>query len=240
MVNDTNISCWWRCCRFRNKNVVVWKIVKSCCRFRKWCIISRRTKVKKTIEGENKMSKLIRFLFNKGNCTNIINLTNISEIADNAFSNDSTAKYVKIGENIKTIEKLAFENCSELEAVDIGECSKIFDEDGNCYLIKEDTTGGEKGTNSNKTAEELTIQFHAFSNCQKLHTVIFPDNKSIVIEDEAFKGCTSLRTVVIMSEKVSISPKAFCGCSKFLTFVTSEGSDVERFARENDFRSKNA
>lgn len=25
MVNDTNISCWWRCCRCRNKNVVVWK-----------------------------------------------------------------------------------------------------------------------------------------------------------------------------------------------------------------------
>lgn len=189
---------------------------------------------------KNKMSKLIRFLFNKGKYKNRVHLTGINEIADNAFSNDSTVKYIEMEKSIETIKKLAFENCSELEVVEIGKCSKIIKQGENYYLIKEDTTGGEKGTNSNKTAEELTIQFHAFSNCQKLHTVIFPDNKSIVIEDEAFKGCTSLRTVVIMSEKVSISPKAFCGCSKFLTFVTSEGSDVERFARENDFRSKNA
>lgn len=238
MKNACNLCKLRCCCRFRNSNVVIRKIIKSCCHFRRRCIISRSAKVKKTIKGENKMNKLIRFLFNKGEYKNRVHLTGINKIADNAFSNDNTVKYIKMEESIETIEKSAFENCSELEVVEIGKCSKIFDEDGSCYLIKEDNDSNKIAENT--AAEELTIQFRAFSNCKKLHTVIFSDNKSIVIEDEAFESCTSLRTVVIMSEKVSISPKAFCGCSKFLTFVTSEGSDVERFARENDFRSKNA
>lgn len=162
----------------------------------------------------------------------------IKIISSNAFQN-SKVKIIKLGKNIETIEKSAFEDCSELELV--------YYEDNQNNEGKQ----GERNNNDNLNSIEnieltekdktLTIQANAFKNCTKLTTVIFPKIKEkIIIEKNAFVGCESLRTVVLITDdnaKICFTENPFEDCPEYLTFICRKKSDIAKFARENEFRS---
>ncbi len=89
-------------------------------------------------------------------------------------------------------------------------------------------------------SENLIIQYRAFKDCSKLHTLVFPKNDKykITIEREAFAGCKSLRTVILHGNGTfDIDDNAFASCdTDRLVFVVTEGSGAERFAREHGYR----
>lgn len=153
----------------------------------------------------------------------------IKIISSNAFQN-SKVKIIKLGKNIETIEKSAFENCSELELV-------------YCAKTKEDDSKKDSPIENIEILDssDFTIQANAFKNCEKLTTVIFPKiTKKLIIEKNAFVGCESLRTVVLLTDdnaKICFTENPFEDCPEYLTFICRKKSDIAKFARENEFRS---
>lgn len=134
----------------------------------------------------------------------------LKTIAESAFANEPDISEIKLPSNLQTVEKEAFKNCKSLKVVQ--------------FEGKEDS--------------ELTIQFNAFKDCEKLDSVIFgTDNslKKVTIEKGAFEGCTSLRAVYLNCSECKISDGAFSGAENIILAVKN-GSDVERYARENGIR----
>ncbi len=169
-----------------------------------------------------------------------------TEIAKNAFKNDSTLNifYRKIEDkaNIK-INESAFENCENLSAVIFANANleKSEDLDINTMVLTT-STGSEQAAST--TADKITIQYHAFKDCENLHTVVLPKFNSLIIEKEAFANCKNLRSIVLMenvvstgstTESVSISEEAFSNCSD-LNFICIKDGKIARYARENNFK----
>lgn len=161
-----------------------------------------------------------------------------NEIAENAFKNDKTLNIFQ-GE-IKNntgiiIKKSAFENCVELKAV--------------LYLGNNNTDDKEKKNLSFENGVidkkkllpvgNISIQYHAFKDCENLHTIVLPEFSSIEIEKEAFENCKNIRSVVLVENKeesnVSISDEAFSNCGD-ITFICKKDGKVARYAREHNFR----
>ena len=149
--------------------------------------------------------------------SNLLNNNLINDIAAKSFSNDSTLQRIILPKTTMTIEQSAFDNCSELQIVEL-------DSEDDFVLT--------------------LIQYQAFKNCSKLHTVLlktneYKDNQMIEIEAEAFSGCYNLRTMQISGE-ANISDSAFEGCDKDkLCFVCKKNSSVEKYAREHGYRYVN-
>ena len=109
------------------------------------------------------------------------------------------------------------------------------------------------GINLKEIESDFTVQKDAFKNCSKLETVILPEikktefkrkgskkvdeAKKLIIEKDAFSGCESLRTVVALCDEIDFTENPFTDCPDYLTFVCRKNSKIDRFARENDYRS---
>ena len=138
--------------------------------------------------------------------------TMISKIGEKSFLNDSTLQRIILPDTLTFIEQSAFEKSSELQIVE---------------------------NDSDKSKRYPRIQYRAFKDCSKLHTVILNHRRKIVLEAEAFSGCYNLRTVQITGE-CDISNSAFDGCDKDkLCFVCKKNSSVEKYAREHGYRYVN-
>lgn len=153
---------------------------------------------------------------------NRIYLDRISQINENAFFNAKIKDSVEVfmNENL-CISTHAFENSSFCDFICVN--------------------GQERFSENNKenySHEKIEVQYEAFKNCENLCSAVFPSAKNISIEKEAFRNCPNLRTVVLLCENensVYIAPDAFDENEK-LTFVCIKGSDIERYAREHNFR----
>ena len=145
-----------------------------------------------------------------GNKIDLTAYKKLKTIAESSFANESDISEIELPSNLRTIEKEAFKNCRFLKVVQF------------------------EGNKKSK----LTIQFNAFKDCEKLDSVIFgTDNslKKLTIEKGAFEGCTSLRAVYLNSSECKISDGAFSGAENIILAVKN-GSNVERYARENGIR----
>ncbi|MCI6913233.1 MAG: leucine-rich repeat domain-containing protein [Treponema succinifaciens] len=145
-----------------------------------------------------------------GNKIDLTAYKKLKTIAESTFANESDISEIELPSNLRTIEKEAFKNCRFLKVVQF------------------------EGNKKSK----LTIQFNAFKDCEKLDSVIFgTDNslKKLTIEKGAFEGCTSLRAVYLNSSECKISDGAFSGAENIILAVKN-GSNVERYARENGIR----
>ncbi len=152
-----------------------------------------------------------------------------NEIPKYAFRNDKTLKVFsrKCAEKDKVkICESSFESCTELKAV-VFRKKKLKSKDKTIYIKKK------------PKIKSITIQYHAFKDCENLHTVVFPKFKFLTIEKEAFANCKNLRTIVLVendkTSSVSISEEAFSNCSD-LNFICKKDEKVARFARENKFK----
>lgn len=181
---------------------------------------------------------------------------NIEIIKSKAFQNPWNVKRVLFDEKLKTIEKEAFNDCSELEVFCCGEVSDLQKNEIVNLKINELVTetkmekssgqpenkkieNNQENSESNKDMEikkeNFIIQTSAFSGCESLHTVVFPKCSKLTIEKSAFANCSSLRTVVAFVEDISFTENPFEECPKELIFVCSKDSEIERFARENGY-----
>lgn len=145
-------------------------------------------------------------------------------IKSKCFLNETELKAVKFSSELKTIENNVFEGCTELKEI----YSADFTSENQNQITISKEWKNEK--------DSLIIQSSAFLNCSKLHTVILPVCNELVIEKSAFEGCSALRTVVCFANKISFTGNPFSDCSENLTFVGQKNSEIERFARENNYR----
>lgn len=138
----------------------------------------------------------------------------VLKIKMHSFANDSTLQRIILPEGLEIIEECAFEKCKELQVIQLGNADD----------------------KNNQTNHLLTLQYHCFKDCQKLHAVDLSLASSLRIEAEAFFGCYALRTI-ILPEKCDISEAAFDSCDKdVLRFGVKANSKSEQFAREHGFR----
>ena len=168
----------------------------------------------------------------------ILKISSGLQIVSSSAFKDSKIINVQFEDKVININQSAFENCSELENLIIGkniEENKESDE-SNKNSIKE----GEIRL-SNFVIEEVnadfTIQKDAFKNSLKLKTIILPKCERLVIEKNAFSGCETIRTVIALCKEIDFTENPFEDCSENLTFICYKNSEIERFARENGFRS---
>lgn len=151
------------------------------------------------------------------------------EISENAFKGSYGVEGIVLS-NARKIAKGAFSNCEDLFFIQCAEKTGI-DKDKNAVI------------SSNQISdihENFIVEARAFEDCASLGCVIFPKCDTLTIEKDAFDGCGSLRTVVAFCEHIDFTENPFAGCPETLTFVGTQGSCVERFARENGYRFVNA
>lgn len=164
-------------------------------------------------KNNKKLKLCIRKFDSEVNENQKIDLTGCNKckiIAESAFANEPDISEIKLPSSLQTVEKKAFKNCKSLKVVQF--------------------EGNEKS--------ELTIQFNAFKDCEKLDSVIFGTGnslKKVTIEKGAFEGCTSLRAVYLNSSGCKISDGAFSGAEN-ITLAVKNNSDAECYARENGIR----
>ena len=103
---------------------------------------------------------------------------------------------IEIPSSVTSIEKYAFEECSNLNTV-------IF-------------TGESKLT---------SIGSYAFQNCSSLTSITIPSSVTSIGE-EAFWGCSSLTSITIPNSVTSIGSYAFRGCSSLTSVTFVEGSQI--------------
>lgn len=177
-------------------------------------------------------SALIHFAYaeiklNEPVTLNLTTENKIIMISPRAVSNCSSLQQVVLGESVLTIAEKAFVECGELQIVK--------------YSKKEDCQNQKDSFVELENGKTLSVQYQAFKECAKLHTVVFPEIKkgaTIRIEKESFLNCYELRSVILIGNGTfEISEDAFSGCdTKKLVFVCTKDSIVEQFARENGYR----
>lgn len=150
-----------------------------------------------------------------------------SNIAKEAFKNDTTQECILLDSKVNTIGESAFENCSEIQIVMFSENKELKNEKETELAV----------------SKTLSIHYQAFKNCYKLHTIVLPKmskHKKIKIEKEAFLGCKELRTIVIPEGRAKIAEEAFIGCDTekivFVIFNQNNNCIVAKYAREHGFR----
>ena len=161
-------------------------------------------------------------------------------IGAKAFKNDSTIECVLFSANTKIIADSAFENCKNLQIAEYEEVKSELKECESAADIPVLGNDAEGRINLSSPVNNITVQHHAFRDCDSLHTVVFPKLCKVIIEKEAFLGCTELRTVVLWDGDADIDADAFIGCDSdklfFLTNCEDMNCNVIKFARENGFR----
>lgn len=211
-----------------------------------------------------KDGKIVRFLYATATKDGLVTLDltreQVSCIGKKSFADDTTLQRIVLPQTLETIEENAFENCKELQIVEMP-CSDDVKGAGKEKQPADENTGDEENNNQPAVVEEtdqekqsadkntgnggknnqpapakkLTVQYSAFKNCRKLHTVDLSGAQALRIEAEAFADCDSLRTVVL-PENCSISENAFTGCRPdILCFVAPKNSGAGEYAREHNY-----
>lgn len=112
-------------------------------------------------------------------------------IGANAFYGSTAFTKIEIPSRVTTIEKQAFQGCSELNTVLFGD-------------LREDGT---------RASSQLTaVGESSFANCARLQMMDFSNTQLKAISNKAFSGCTSLSSVLLPSTILSIGDQAFTAC----------------------------
>ena len=127
----------------------------------------------------------------------------ITEIGYKAFENCTNLKSVTIGQNVGTIKGYAFYGCTGLTSITIP---------GNVEIVYGNAFEGCSGlTSVTLEAGIRQIDGYVFSDCTRLSEIKIPDTVT-TIGLGAFYNCTSLSTVTIGSGVTSIEDNTFYKC----------------------------
>ena len=160
-------------------------------------------------------------------CRNTVIPQSVKAIGKSAFTDVLGLKKITIPSGVTRAHNSAFQNCSDLEEVDIKALDNIspymF---ANCKKLKKvilpDTIEdiGLGAFQNCSSLEEIVlpesiklIHSHAFDGCKKLKRINIPHNIS-TIPPSMFDRCESLETIDIPQNIKEISLCAFQGCSK--------------------------
>ena len=147
------------------------------------------------MQNGNKLSHFISTLDKNES----VHLNGITTVCENAFTSSNDVKSIFFDENLKCINKSAFEDSESLKFFCCGKTpeskvteskdsepktQKTKDSENEIYNLKEVTVS--------LNSDSFTIQTLAFSDCKNLQTVILPSCKMLTIEKDAFSGCESL------------------------------------------------
>ena len=183
------------------------------------------------LEKNNNMEFFIGSLDEKA----LVEIDAITAISESALAN-SDVENIQFSSCSTSIDKSAFEDCDKLKTVIFGELGGY-----EVFKVKKEDKKIETSPLKNvkpASAADFTIQTNAFKGCSSLTTLILPQiNGTLTIEKDAFSGCEKLRAVVADCGNADFIGNPFSGCPEHLTFVCKKNSKVDRFARENDYRS---
>ena len=143
----------------------------------------------------------------------------IKEIGEEAFYNNKNLISIIIPNSVTTIGNNAFEDCSNLTTVTIGENSQL-------------TTIGEYAFYNCSSLTSIyipsgvtSISEYAFQSCSNLTTVtIGEDSQLTTIEQYAFSNCSSLVSIIIPDSVTTIGNYAFYYCSDLESITIGEDS----------------
>lgn len=159
-----------------------------------------------------------------------VNAPLIKEIPNEEFWGCKNLSYVVLSESLKTIGSSAFEGCTLIDGLSLGNVesigSKAF---RNCSSLKTADLSSLKSISqsafegctslSDVTFKELkSLGKSAFEGCTNLSNVVFGDSLSI-IEESAFKDCSSLRSAS-MENIQSLGKNAFQNCESLASPLT--------------------
>ena len=140
--------------------------------------------------------------------------TQITSIDDRAFDSCSMLEEIKIGNNIKKIGDYAFRDCTNLKTINIPESitnigNYIF---LNCAELK----------NVNFQKSLSTIGKYWFQNCINLSDITLPASTNRIAEG-AFKGCTKIENIAIPNKVAKIEKYAFEDCTSLKNIKIPDG-----------------
>lgn len=169
-------------------------------------------------------------------------------VSEYCFSKSGLRKVV-FGNNVKFIERIAFDACNRLEKIIFGKNIKEIGDYAFSYCIalkKLELPSSlikiGKGTFSEcgrLTSVELPdsvteIGENAFSKCKDLKKVKIGKGLTVIPEC-CFSNCSKLKEVIIPDTVIQIAHNAFKNCSNF-TIIGNIGSPAEQFAKENNIK----
>ena len=138
----------------------------------------------------------------------------VTSIGKNAFYNCTNLTAITIGNSVKSIGAGAFTGCSGLTSVTINSnniflsnVGKRFGSQVREFIIGDDITD---------------IAPHAFEDCTNITSVTI-GNSVTSIGEYAFSGCTSLDSIIIPNSVISIDRSVFEGCTGLSSVTIGNG-----------------
>ncbi len=132
----------------------------------------------------------------------------IKTIEKNAFQNCTSITSVSLGNNITKIGATAFSGCTGLTDLQVATENSVYYSEGNCIIEKIEKKSG----CSKKTSNVLVL------GCA---TSIIPNNV-VRIADGAFSGCTGLTSITIPNNITEIASNAFSACTGLTEILVSK------------------
>lgn len=158
----------------------------------------------------------------------------LESIADSTFYGCSSLQVLRLPPRLKTVEGSAFNGCSKLTEVSLGNYSNVTSLGESCFLgctslnefdfgigsiLESIKDSAFKNCKNLKLKNDMlpnslsTIGVSSFEGCSELFLMSFPNNVS-EIGIHAFRNCASLKSIVLPSTLSKIGEDSFEGCTK--------------------------
>ncbi len=141
---------------------------------------------------------------------------NVTSIRRFAFSNCTGLKSVTIPRTVTSIEPEAFSGCSNLTGFTVDPANTAFSSNGGVLYSKDGKKllccPGEKSGTFNISSSVTSIGDFAFEKCTGLTGISIPSSVTS-IGDGAFDGCAGLTSIIIPNSITEIAPMTFFDCS---------------------------
>ncbi len=136
---------------------------------------------------------------------------------DRMFAGCTSLKKIVLPETLETIYGEVFENCSQLESIELpGSVTFISDAFKGCTSLK----------NITLTKELKYLGSEAFRGCKSLQWIIIPSLTHDEIGHSTFEGCTSLFHVELPDNVDEIGSNAFGGCTSLMSIKIPDNVPV--------------